>query len=359
MAIDITNTHQLIMAVEEMPKSTSFLRDRYFPTNESTDIFSTYDVLVDYKEGRKKLAPFVAPRKGGKTIMRKGFTTTSYTPPLIAPIRPMTADDLKKRGFGEALYSKLTAEERQNMMALKDIDEQSEMITNREEWMCAKALFENGYIMKAYVDGVETEDSEIHFYTEEKNPAVYTPSKPWSDPDADILGDIYNMAMMLKKRGLPAKDLICGSDVISYIESNTKIQKQLDNRRVEIGEVKPEELPEGASIYCRLNCKGIWITVFNYDETFENDEGVDESFVPTGYVCLTAPACGRTLYGAIDQLEEDGQFHTWASARVPKYLADRDSNIRKIGVSAAPLPVVNNKNPMVTAKVDDAKKQEA
>lgn len=352
MPIDISNTHQLIMAVEEMPKAKSFLRDRYFPTNESTDIFSTNDVLVDYKEGKKKLAPFVAPRKGGKTILRKGFTTTSYTPPLIAPIRPMTADDLKKRGFGEALYSKLTPEERQNMMALADIDEQSEMITNREEWMCAKTLFENGYVMKGYVDGQETEDKEIRFYTEEKNPAVYTPAKAWSDPDADILGDLYNMAMMLKRRGLPAKDVIGGCELSSYIDNNTKIKNQLDNRRVEIGEVKPEELPEGVNRYCRLNCKGIWLEVFIYDETFENDEGEDESFIPEGYVSVTAPACGRTLYGAIDQLEEDGQFHTWAAARVPKYLADRDANIRKIGVSAAPLPIVNNKNPMVIAKVN-------
>lgn len=352
MPIDISNTHQLIMAVEEMPKAKSFLRDRYFPTNESTDIFTTNDVLVDYKEGKKKLAPFVAPRKGGKTILRKGFETKIFTPPLIAPIRPMTADDLKKRGFGEALYSKLTPEERQNMMALADIDEQSEMITNREEWMCAKVLFENGYVIKSYVDGQETEDSEMRFYTEAKNPAIYTPAKAWTDPDADILGDLYNMAMMLKKRGLPAKDVIGGSDLATYIDNNTKIQKQLDNRRVEIGEIKPEELPDGASRYCKLNCKGIWLDVFIYDETYENDNGVDESYVPAGYVSVTAPACGRTLYGAIDQLEEDGQFHTWASARVPKYLADRDANIRKIGVSAAPLPIVNNKNPMVTAKVD-------
>lgn len=351
MAIDISNTHQLLMAVEEMPKAKSFLRDRYFPTNENTDIFTTNDVLVDYKDGKKKLAPFVAPRKGGKTITRKGFRTESYEPPYIAPRRPMTIDDLKKRGFGEALFSNLAPAERQNMMALADIDEMSEMITNREEWMCAKALFENGYVMKHYVDGKTEEDKEIRFYTEDKNPAVYTPSKNWSDPTADILGDLYNMARMLKKRGLPATDLIVEGTVADYIMNNNKIKEQLDNRRYEVGEIKPEELPEGVSILGRLNCKGIIITVFVYDETYENDEGADENFVPAGYVSLTAPSCGRTLYGSVEQLEEDGQFHSWPGSRVPKYLADRKSNIREIGVSAKPLPIVNNKSPMVVAKV--------
>ena len=60
------------------------------------------DVLVEYRDGDKRLAPFVAPRKGGVTILRKGYTMERYTPPYIAPKRTLTADDLSKKGFGEA-----------------------------------------------------------------------------------------------------------------------------------------------------------------------------------------------------------------------------------------------------------------
>ena len=52
MAFNIYDTHTLLMAVESLSPVSSFLRDRYFPTNEATDVFSTTDVLVEYKDGR-------------------------------------------------------------------------------------------------------------------------------------------------------------------------------------------------------------------------------------------------------------------------------------------------------------------
>lgn len=108
MALDIYSTHTLLMAVEQLTPPTTFLRDRYFPTNEATDVFSTDDVLIEYRDGDRKVAPFVAPRKGGATMLRQGSYMERYTPPRIAPRRVLTLDDLKKRGFGEALFTQMT-----------------------------------------------------------------------------------------------------------------------------------------------------------------------------------------------------------------------------------------------------------
>ena len=109
----------LLRSVQQLLPVSTFLRDRYFPTNAATDIFSTTDVLVEYKDGSKKLAPFVAPRKGGVAILRNGYTMERYTPPFVAPKRALTIDDLTRRGFGEALYSQLTPEQRQQVLLLK------------------------------------------------------------------------------------------------------------------------------------------------------------------------------------------------------------------------------------------------
>ena len=54
MAIDFLNTYQLLQAVKEQPPMSTFLRDRYFPTNDATDIFATTKVLVEYKDGNRK-----------------------------------------------------------------------------------------------------------------------------------------------------------------------------------------------------------------------------------------------------------------------------------------------------------------
>lgn len=100
MAFNFYDTHTLLASVQQLPPLHTFLLDRYFPTNAATDIFATNDVLVEYKKGHKKAAPFVAPRKGGITILRDGYTMRRFTPSYIAPKRPLTIDDLRKRGFG-------------------------------------------------------------------------------------------------------------------------------------------------------------------------------------------------------------------------------------------------------------------
>jgi len=139
MPFNFYDTHTLLMAVQQLTPAATFLRDRYFPTNDASDIFATDDVLVEFRDGSKKLAPFVAPRKGGVTVLRAGYNMERYTPPFVAPRRVLTLDELRKRGFGEALYSQLTPEQRQQTLILRDADELGELITNREEAMADEA----------------------------------------------------------------------------------------------------------------------------------------------------------------------------------------------------------------------------
>ena len=96
MPFNFYDTHTLLMAVQQLVPAATFLRDRYFPTNDASDIFATEDVLVEYRDGTRKLAPFVAPRKGGVTILRKGYNMERYTPPFVAPRRTLTLDELKE-----------------------------------------------------------------------------------------------------------------------------------------------------------------------------------------------------------------------------------------------------------------------
>ena len=98
MSFNFYETHNLLMAVQQLNPPTTFLKDRYFPTNGASDIFSTNDVLVEYKDGTKRVAPFVAPRKGGVTILRNGYEVQRFEPPRVAPRRILTIDDLNKRG---------------------------------------------------------------------------------------------------------------------------------------------------------------------------------------------------------------------------------------------------------------------
>lgn len=355
MAIDIFSTHYLLAAMKaSLTPPTSFLRDRYFPTNAATDIFTSDDVLIEYKDGKKKVAPFVAPRKGGITITRDGSYMVRYTPPFVAPRRTLTIDDLKKRGFGEALLSNLTPEQRQSVMMLQDISELDEMIVRREEVMAAEILCTNGCIMKHYADDMETvvDEKELRFYDEETNPYTYTPAVKWGEEGADIIGDIHAMIQMQKAKGLPASELLVADDVAAIILNDEKILKKLDTENYNIGTINPEELPEGVTRIGVLNVYGRFITVLNYSETYEDENGNDVAYIPDGTAVLVAPAVGRTMYGAVTQLEQkDGEFHTYTGQRVPKYLSDAVANTRTITLSSCPLPIPNRRGAWITSKV--------
>lgn len=353
MPFNFYETHTLLMAVEQLTPANSFLRDRYFPTNVASDVFATDDVLVEYKDGSKKLAPFVAPRKGGVAILRNGYHMERYTPPFVAPKRALSYDDLNKRGFGEALYSKLTPAQRQQTLILKDADELGEFITRREELMAAETLLNNGCVMKHIADDADVNDEmEIRFYDGEQNPAFFTPAKKWSDPSANIIADLGVMIRMLTAKGLRASELVCAPDVADAIVNNEQIKELLNNRRYEIGSVEPETLAAGAAIVAKLNIGGRIISVISYDETYTDDDGNDKQYIPAGKCILTAPACGRTLYGAVTQVEQaDGEFHTYAGKRVPKYLANAEGNTRSLTISSRPLLIPNHKNAFIAADV--------
>lgn len=344
--LDIFKTHTMLAAIQELNPLHTFLRDRYFPTQDGTDIFSTDDVLVEYRDGSRKLAPFVAPRKGGVTVLRQGYNVQRYTPPYIAPKRPLTIDDLKKRGFGEAFLSKLTPEQRQGALMLRDFEELDEMIARREEAMAAETLLTNGCVMKHITDDPSKfEEQEIRFYDGDTNPAQYTPSKDWNDTDAAILDDIAAVCEEQAKKGIAATDLLVAPDVGSAILSNATILKLLDIKNVQIGGIDPVTLPEGVTKLGRLNCKGHVVDILQCSNTYTDDDDTEKQYIPAGKAIITAPGCGRTLYGAVTQVEQaDGEFHTYAAKRVPKYISDADRNTRELYLTACPLCIPNRKN---------------
>lgn len=356
MAFNIYDTHHLLASVEELAPLHSFLLDRYFPTNEATDVFATTDVLVEYKKGNKKAAPFVAPRKGGMTVLRDGYNMKRFTPSYIAPKRSLTIDDLTKRGFGEALYTKLTPAQRQGVLILGDLDDLRAMNLRRKEAMAAQVIFTNACIMEEYVDDLNNfEEKEVRYYEGEVNPATFTPSKNWDvteESGKQILADIAAMVSMLTSRGLAATEALVAPDVADVILANAYIQKLMDNRNYHIGGVDPETLPAGAAKIARLNIKGRMIDILTYEDTYTEIDGTVKSYIPAGMIAVGAPAAGRTVYGAITQMEQaDGEFHTHAGVNVPKYISDAAHNVREVQLSTAPLCIPNNENPFITAKV--------
>lgn len=354
MAIELYRTHTMVTAMQLKKKKPTFLRDRYFKTTDK-NIFKTEDVLVEYKdEQKRKMAPAVIPLKGGIPVGRTGYKTDRITPPYIAPERPLSIDTLNRKQFGETLFSQKKPSEREASILAADLEDLNELIDAREEWMAAKTLFENGYTMRQYADKYGEglyEEFEIHFYDGESNPAVYIPAKPWNSTGSEFLDDIFAIAQVLKKRGLRAMDMLMGSDTAAVLLKNEFLLKLLDNRSLQLAHVDPKEMPAGATSLGRVNVMGIWIEFIFYTEEIVDEDGESKPLVPKGEICITAPDMGRTLYGAVTQLEKDEHFHTYMARRVPQVTSDIHDSVRTLTMKARPLTIPNYKDSAIKAKV--------
>ena len=352
--MNIYKTKVMLGAIKQMTPVTSFIRDRYF-TSGAGDMFPTEEVLVESKDASgNKLAPVVLPRKGGISIEREGYVTSKMVPPLIAPCRPLTIDDLNKKGFGEDLYSDRTPAERQSEILRQDLIDFDEMITNREEYIASQCMFNNGYILKQYADKYgegEFKEYELKFYEGEANPAEYIPGVMWNAADANILADLFLMIRMLTTKGNNASEVLVGSDVADALVGNAKIKELFDIKNYNLGEIAPAALPQGAARLGRLNIRGRMLDIITYDGTYVDEEsGEVKSYVPEKSICVTAPGAGRALYGCVTQMEqEDGQWHSYMGKRVPRYWADKDG--RELTVSSRPLFVPKTKDAFITATV--------
>lgn len=349
--IDFFDTYYLAGVVQEIVPPATFFRDRYFPTDPQTDIFAADKVLVEYMEGDRRLAPFVVQRKGDIPIGRKGYEVHEFEPPYIAPSRLLTLDDLRKRGFGEALYAGSTAAERAAALQIRDLSDLDRRITRREEWMAAQTMINNGCSAVAYIDDTtKGVPFDIYYYdTTGDNPTIYTVADEWDDTDGDFFGDVEAMCADLAERGLPVTDLVVGSAVAQFILSNEKLAKLLDNRRMEFGRLAPEIRSPGVSWLGRLNFGGFDLDIFVVRETYVDDAGKTQYYFPTKSAMVTTPNCGHMMYAQISQIEPDNEFHTFAMKRVPKFIVDRDKDTRKLRLASRPLAAPKQKAPWMYA----------
>jgi hypothetical protein len=328
----------MIGLVQEIVVKQTFFLDRYFPTGTG-DIFKSDKVLVEYTDGDRRMAPFVVRRAGDIPIARGGYEIHEYEPPYIAPSRLLTLDDLERRGFGEAIFSNTTPQQRSVRLLMGDIGTLDGRIGRREEWMAAQTMINNGCEAVEYIDNETVGDTWDVFYYDigKSNPALYTVANKWGQTGGDMWGDVQEMCGLLSDRGLPVADLVVGTDVGSVIEHDDKAAKRLDNRRMEYGSIQPDVRYPGVVWLGHLNFGGFDLDIYVVRETYTDQGGKSRRLFPAKSAMVTAPGCGHMMYGQVTQMERDEQYHTYAGKRIPKNMSDYGHDMRKLRLASRPL----------------------
>ena len=352
--LNFFDTYILMAIVEEIVPKQTFFKDRYFPTGDD-DIFASDKVLTEYRNGDRKMAAFVSSRAGDIPMERRGFEIHEYQPAFIAPSRLLTQDDLRKRGFGEAIYANSTPAQRAARLQRDDLSDMDIRITRREEWMAVQTMINNSCTMQSYIDDkTEGEKLYVQFYDTTSDHA-YTVSTKWNATDekgAAFFSDVKNMCRKLSKRGLRAADLVIGSDVADAILALADVQKLLDrNSGIIIGTIEQELSQYDGVVYMgTLNFGGFKLNLISVDETYVDDSNTTQKYFPATSAMVTAPDCGHMMYGQITQIDYGStDFSTYVAKRVPKFVLDQPNDRRKLRLAARPLAAPKNYCPYIYA----------
>lgn len=143
-SIDIYKPKFMMRVVEQLPPVPNFIKSTFLKNRQH---FPTESVIFDITKRGMAMAPFVHPRIGNTVMEREGYETKEFAPPLVAPKRPLTTDDIGNRLPGEPLFSGWNPDRRQAELLQLDLIELERAISLREEWMATQALFNGEIIM--------------------------------------------------------------------------------------------------------------------------------------------------------------------------------------------------------------------
>jgi hypothetical protein len=334
MAIDIFDTRKMIRMLDEAKPAHTFLRDRYFSNVET---FTTAKLDIDIRQGKRRIAPFVHPKIGGKNVESRGYRTETFEAPEVSPEMLTTAEDLLKRSAGENVYGATDPNTRAARKLGEDLAELDEIITRREEVMCAEALFKGQVTVKG--DGY---DEVIKYWPTDVNDAPYTAlgaADRWSADTSDPLSDfrLYRRGI-IQKSGVTPTDALLGTDAIEALLANASFTKKLDNRRIDLGIIDPSILPDGVTYWGYL--KDSALDLWSYDEWYIDEaDGEEKPMVPAKEVLIGSPRVRTTMaYGCVLDVEK-GSF---ALPRVPLSWTQRKPTSGRVAqIKSRPLPIIH------------------
>ncbi|MCG7435560.1 major capsid protein [Lysinibacillus fusiformis] len=342
MAVNLFEPRTMLKFVDRMPKATTFLRDKFFAHKEYSP---TPKVDVDIKIGGLKIAPYVSEKIGGKVVENSGYRTETFSPPLVAPLKVTTAADIQKRSMGENLYSSQTPDQRAARKLLDDLKDLDEMVTRREEVMCAQAIFNGEIDVKG--DGVDYLISFGH-----ANRETLSGANLWSAGTSTKLADLKRWRKIVQETGFVNTDhVIMAGDVAEELLKDEEILKLLNIRNVNIGQIAINELPSGATYIGYLSEVG---HLYSYNAFYYNEETKKaEPLVPAGSLALLSSETDFSMaYAAITLIKDkDDDFTTYETERVPDTWVEKNPDRKMLQLSSKPLPIPKEINGWFVAKV--------
>lgn len=169
---------------------------------------------------------------------------------------------------------------------------------------------------------------------------------------SEKIEEFYMMASILRKRGVVATDLVMTSDVSMKLMTDEKFLEFYNKRRVEIGDINPQELPDGVVCNGRININGTVMTMFTYEEEYEDLDGIAKPIFPAGTIAFLHPNLGETVYAQVTFVQ-GSSFKSHAEKIIPRLVADEKLNTVEVQEFSRPVPYPNDWESWLVANIYD------
>lgn len=336
--MDIFSTGVLARVIAELPAPAPFILNSFFRDLQTE---TSEDIHFDVANGRRRLAPFVAPIVAGKVVQSKGFKTGTFKPAYVKDKRVFDSSRPFKRAIGERIGGELSPAQRQQALLAGDLQDQLEMLARRQEVMAVEALRTG----KVTVVGEEYPAVVVDFGRHADLTKALAAGARWGEAGVDPLEDVNEWSMLVTQHsGAAANTLIMDVKAWQLFSAAPSVQKLLDRFRGN-DKLNATVVGEGGRYMGNIGDFDIWVYAGWYEDPATETL---VPYLPDYTVLITSPDLeGARAYGAIRDEEAGFQAVPYFS----KSWIEKDPAVRILLLQSAPLPVPYRVNASFSAKV--------
>lgn len=193
--------------------------------------FDTEDIAFDrVNTDYRKLAPFVAPNVQGRAHSLTGYDTVSFKPAYVKPKHVIDPNMVIPRRAGETLGSgSLSLMQRRDAVIAEITRQHRTMLTNRNEWLAARAIIDGAVT----IDGPDYPAVTVDFRRHASLSYVLAGAARWNQATGNPLLDIQAAKVNANVRsGARITKVVFGQAAWDYFCSRVDLKTMMSNQVV-------------------------------------------------------------------------------------------------------------------------------
>lgn len=314
--------------------------------------FETPDIFFDQvDQDYRRLAPLVVPNVQGRAGTIGGYSSLSFKPAYVKPKHAVDPSMVIERQAGEALGSgSMSLVQRRDAVIAEILRRHDTMLTNRNEWLAARALIDASVTLS----GEDYPSTTVNFQRHASLSYTLAAGARWSQGTATPLTDLMTARVNANNRsGARIRKIVFGATAWSYFAGHANVGLfgtggLLDRTLGGIsGDVqKMYDGYEGQEYMGRISgslgggALELWVDTSKYVD----DTGTEQFFLEQNTVVGMSDVEGVRCFGAIKDFDMLRSVE-----RFPKMWREEDPSVEFLMTQSAPLMVP--KKPNATFKI--------